>query len=48
MRLVMDIMGSKYGEDVALATVTEYLKTGNPQYLTKEYGIRTAIGKSDA
>lgn len=47
MRLVMDIMGSKYGEDVALATVTEYLKTGNPQYLTKEYGIRTAIGKSD-
>lgn len=47
MRLVMDIMGSKYGEGTALATVAKYLETGNPNYLTKDYGLRKAIGQSD-
>ena len=47
MRLVMDIMESKYGEGTALATVTQYLETGNPNCLTKDYGLRRAIGQSD-
>lgn len=47
MRLVMDVMGSKYGEKVALDTVAAYLQTGNVNHLTKEYGIRKSIGESN-
>lgn len=47
MRLVMDVMGSKYGEKVALDTVAAYLQTGHVNHLTKEYGIRRTIGESN-
>lgn len=47
MRLIMDVMGSKYGEKVALDTVAAYLQTGNINHLTKEYGIRKTIGESN-
>lgn len=47
LRVLIDVMKNKYGEDVAINQISKYIDSGREALISRDYGLRFSIGNDD-